>query len=47
MFNSLKNVFFGASILLHFDFKRKIKVKTNRLKFEISDIINQLIASTN
>ena len=42
-FNSLKNVFFVALVLLHFDFKRKIKVKTDVSKFEIFNIINQLI----
>ena len=42
-FRILKSVFFVASILLHFDFKRKNRVKTNELKFEIFDIINQLI----
>ena len=46
-FNNLKNVFFVVSILLHFDFKRKIKVEINALKFEIFDIINQLIKFTN
>ena len=46
-FNSLKNVFFVASILLHFDFKRKIRVKTNASEFEIFDIISQLIKFTN
>ena len=46
-FSSLKNVFFVASILLHFDFRRKIRVKTNTSEFEIFDIINQLINSTN
>ena len=39
-FNSLKSVFFVALVLLHFDFRRKIRVKTNASKFEISDIIN-------
>ena len=45
-FNSLKSVFFAASILLHLDFKRKIKVKINASKFEISYLISQLIEST-
>ena len=45
-FNSLKNVFFAASVLLHFYFKRKIKVETNALEFEIFVIINQLIELT-
>ena len=39
-FCSLKSVFFVASILLHFDFRRKIRVKTNASKFENFDIIN-------
>ena len=43
---AFKNVFFVASILLHFDFKRKIKVKTNVSKFKIFNIINQLIQFT-
>ena len=42
-FNNLKTVFFDASILMHFDFKRKIRVKTNASEFEIFDIISQLI----
>ena len=45
-FSSLKSVFFVASILLHFDFRRKIRVKTNASEFEIFNIINQLIEST-
>ena len=46
-FRSLRSVFFVASILLHFDFRRKIRVETNASKFEIFDIINQLIEFTN
>ena len=46
-FRSLKNVFFVASVLLHFDSKCKIRVETNALEFKIFDIINQLIKSTN
>ena len=42
-FNSLKRVFFVALILLHFDFKRKINMETNVSKFEIFNIVNQLI----
>ena len=45
-FNNLENVFFAASILLHFNFKRKIKVKTSVSKFEIFVIISQLIEFT-
>ena len=45
-FNSLKPVFFAASILLHFNFKRKNKIEINALKFEIFDTINRLIEST-
>ena len=44
--DSLKNVFFAASVLLHFDFKRKIRIETNALEFEIFNIISQLIKST-
>ena len=46
-FRSLKSVFFVASVLLHFDFKRKIRVETNASKFKIFDIISQLIEFTN
>ena len=46
VFRSLKSVFFVASVLLHFDFKRKIRVKTNASEFEIFDIISQLIEFT-
>ena len=46
-FSSLKSVFFALSSLLHFDFKRKITIKTDASVFEIFDIINQLIKSTN
>ena len=46
-FRSLKSVFFVALILLHFDFKRKIRVKTNASEFKIFDIINQLIEFSN
>ena len=42
----LKNVFFAASILLHFDFKSKIKIETNALKFKVFNIINHLIEFT-
>ena len=45
-FRSLKDVFFVASILLHFDFKLKIRVKTNVSKFKILNIISQLIEFT-
>ena len=43
VFKNLKNVFFVALVLLHFDFKCKIRIETNASKFEIFDIINQLI----
>ena len=45
-FRSLKSVFFVTSILLHFYFKPKIRVKTNTSEFEIFDIISQLIEFT-
>ena len=38
-FNSLKSVFFVASVLLHFDSRRKIRVETNASGFEIFDIV--------
>ena len=46
-FNNLKSVLFVASILLYFDFKRKIKIETNTSKFEILNITYQLIEFTN
>ena len=45
-FSNLKNVFFVPSVLLHFDFERKIKVETDASEFEMINIINQLIKST-
>ena len=45
-FRSLKIVFFVASVLLHFDFKCKTRVKTNASEFEIFNMISQLIEFT-
>ena len=45
-FRSLNDVFFVASILLHFDLRRKIRVKTNASEFETFDIISQLLKFT-
>ena len=40
-FRSLKDLFFVVSILLHFDFRLKTRVKTNASEFKIFDIISQ------
>ncbi len=42
-FNELKEVFIKTSILLHFDFKRRIRLKIDAFDFAISEIIFQLI----
>jgi mevalonate kinase len=42
-FNELKEVFIKTSILLHFDFKRRIRLKIDAFDFAISEIISQLI----
>ncbi len=42
-FNELKEVFIKTSILLHFDFKRRIRFKIDAFDFAISEIISQLI----
>ena len=41
-FRRLKNVFQSASILIHFDSKLFIRLKTNAFDFEVADIISQL-----
>ena len=41
-FRRLKNVFQSASILIHFDPKLLIRLKTNAFDFEVADIISQL-----
>jgi hypothetical protein len=42
-FKKLKKVFIKTSILLHFDFKRRIRLKIDAFDFVISEIISQLI----
>jgi hypothetical protein len=42
-FNELKEIFIKTSILLHFDFKRRIRLKIDAFDFAISEIIFQLI----
>jgi hypothetical protein len=46
-FAQLKNVFIKTSILLHFDSKRKIRLKIDASDFAISEILSQLIEETN
>ncbi len=45
-FTQLKNVFIKTSILLHFDSKRKIRLKIDAFDFAISEILSQLIEKT-
>jgi hypothetical protein len=42
-FKKLKEVFIKTSILLHFDSKRRIRLKIDVFDFVISEIISQLI----
>ncbi len=42
-FNELKKIFIKTSILLHFDLKRRIRLKIDAFDFVISEIISQLI----
>jgi hypothetical protein len=42
-FKKLKKVFIKTSILFHFDFKRRIRLKIDVFNFAISEIISQLI----
>ncbi len=42
-FKKLKEIFIKTSILLHFDFKRRIRLKIDVFDFVISEIISQLI----
>ena len=42
MFRRLKNVFQLAFILIHFDSKLLIRLKTNAFDFEVANIIFQL-----
>ncbi len=46
-FAQLKDVFIKTSILLHFDSKRKIRLKIDAFDFAISEILFQLIEETN
>jgi hypothetical protein len=46
-FAQLKDVFIKISILLHFDSKRKIRLKIDAFDFAISEILFQLIEKTN
>jgi hypothetical protein len=45
-FAQLKDVFIKTSILLHFDSKRKIRLKIDAFDFAISEILSQLIKET-
>jgi hypothetical protein len=46
-FAQLKDVFIKTSILLHFDLKRRIRLKIDAFDFAISKILSQLIEKTN
>jgi hypothetical protein len=46
-FAQLKDVFIKTSILLHFDSKRKIRLKIDAFDFAISEILSQLIEEMN
>jgi arabinogalactan endo-1,4-beta-galactosidase len=46
-FKELKETFIKTSILFHFDFKRKIRLKIDVFDFAISEILFQLIEKTN
>jgi hypothetical protein len=46
-FKKLKKAFIKTSILLHFDFKRRIRLKIDAFDFAISKILFQLIDETN
>ena len=41
-FRHLKNVFQSTFILIHFDSKLLIRLKTNAFDFEVANIISQL-----
>jgi hypothetical protein len=47
VFKELKKTFIKTSILLHFDFKRRIRLKIDAFDFAISEILFQLIEETN
>ena len=40
-FQQLRDIFSFALLFIHFDFKKKIKMKTNALNFAVTDILNQ------
>ena len=40
-FQQLRNIFSFASFLIHFDLKKKIRMKTNASNFVVTDILNQ------
>ena len=46
-FNDLKKTFTTTFTLIHFDFIRKILLKTNVSEFVSSEILSQLIKKTN
>jgi hypothetical protein len=45
-FDQLKEVFIKTFVLLHFDSKRKIRLKIDAFDFAISEILSQLIEET-
>ncbi len=45
-FKKLKETFIKTSILLHFNFKRRIRLKIDAFDFAISEILSQLIKKT-
>jgi hypothetical protein len=45
-FKKLKKTFIKTSILFHFDFKRRIRLKIDAFDFAISEIVSQLIEKT-
>ena len=40
-FQQLRNIFSFALFFIHFDFKKKIKMKTNASNFVVIDILSQ------
>ncbi len=46
-FKKLKKTFIKTSILLHFNFKRRIRLKIDVFDFAISRILSQLIEEIN
>ncbi len=45
-FKKLKKAFIKTSILLHFDFKRRIRLKIDAFDFAVSEILSQMIEET-